>query len=78
MLCYVNAYLARGIIPKDWKRANVVAICKKVPKYNAGNYRPVSLTSQVCKILESILKDRMTEHLLKFTLTRETQHGLLK
>ena len=42
---------------KEWKLANVSAIFKNGPKDNAGNYRPVSLTAQACKLLESILRD---------------------
>jgi len=38
--------------------------------------RPVSLTSQVCKIYESILRDAISEHLIK--LIREAQHGFLR
>ena len=34
-----------GIVPKDWRTANVTAIFKKGWKYKASNYRPVSLTS---------------------------------
>ena len=43
-----------------------------------GNYRPVSLTSQVCKVMESILKDSITDHLHKYKLLGSTQHGFVK
>ena len=42
--------LKEGLVPKDWKRANISAIFKKGTKESPGNYRPVSLTSNVCKI----------------------------
>ena len=42
------------IIPKRWKDATVVAIFKKGSKCLASNYRPISLTCTICKILESI------------------------
>ena len=35
------------------------------------NYRPVSLTSVIGKILEKIIKDKIVEHLEKFKLIRE-------
>ena len=41
----------------DWRAANVVPLYKKGSKNLPSNYRPVSLTSVVCKILESINKD---------------------
>ena len=37
-----NKTMQRGVIPDDWKQANVSAIYKKGPKNDPGNYRPVS------------------------------------
>ena len=45
-------------LPLEWKHANVSAIHKKGNKTHPLNYRPVSLTSIVCKILESIIIKR--------------------
>ena len=50
-------------LPKDWKIAHVVPIFKKCRKEDLGNYRPVSLTSLVVKILERLLKSDIEEHL---------------
>ena len=47
------------------------------PKSVPGNYRPVSLTSHVCKIMESILRDYIVEHLSRFKLVRSSQHGFM-
>mgnify|MGYP003444210840 CR=1 FL=1 len=38
--------LDSGVVPMDWKRANVCVIYKKGIRNECGNYRPVSLTSQ--------------------------------
>ena len=62
-------------IPQDWKLANVTPIFKKGRKDDASNYRPVSLTCVVCKVLERIIKDSIWEHLNKYRLIRDTQHG---
>ena len=48
---------------KGWKLANVSPILKSGNRENPGNFRPISLTSVVCKILESIIVDLMTEHI---------------
>ena len=45
------------------RKANLSAIFKKGDKENSGNYRPISLTSQVCKVFESILMDSIVGHL---------------
>ena len=62
-------------VPEDWKRAKVVPLFKKGAKGVAANYRPVSLTSTVCKLLESIIRDAITDHLIRYNLLRESQHG---
>ena len=58
--------------------ANVSSVYKKSSRGQVDNYRPVSLTSQVCKILESIIRDAVVEHLVKNKLIKSSQHGFLK
>ena len=67
--------LDEGIIPRDWKLANVSPIHKKGSRNSAANYRPVSLTSQVCKLLESVVKDAIVSHLEENGLIYDSQHG---
>ena len=50
-----NESLARGEVPDEWRQANVSPVFKKGEKYDAANYRPVSLTCICCKTLEHIL-----------------------
>ena len=70
-----NASLESGVVPLDWRIANVTPIHKKGDRSCADNYRPVSLTSVVGKILEGIIADRVTEHLDLNELISESQHG---
>ena len=70
--------LDQGEIPDDWRTANVSPIFKKGSRSKVSNYRPVSLTSQVSKIYESILRDAIMEHLVKNQLLRDSQHGFLR
>lgn len=70
-----NLSLSSGVIPEDWRLANVTPIFKKGSKENPGNYRPVSLTSVPGKILEKIVKDRVMEHLEQHNLIIPEQHG---
>ena len=69
--------LNEGFVPSDWKLANVTPIFKKGFKFEPGNYRPVSLTSILCKVMESILRDAMIEHLKDNKLIFSSQHGFV-
>jgi len=64
-----------GTIPKRWKIAEVKPLFKKGDKSNPGNYRPVSLTSIVCKIFEGFLRDILTKHLTENKLLHDSQFG---
>ena len=44
-----------GEVPDDWLTANVISIFKQGNKESSENYRPISLTRQVCKLFESII-----------------------
>ncbi|CAM4404676.1 unnamed protein product [Lepidochelys olivacea] len=56
-----NESVNSGVVPYDWRIANIVPIFKKEKKSDPGNYSPVSLTSVVCKVLEKILKEKVVK-----------------
>ena len=70
-----NDSLRSGETPSDWRKANVTPIFKKGDRNNPANYRPVSLTSQVCKVMESIVRGKIVDHLNEHNLLSERQHG---
>ena len=55
----------------------MTAIYKKGKKTDPGNYRPVSLTSVISKIMESIVRDAIVIHLMKNGLITDDQHGFV-
>ena len=67
--------LNEGLLPKQWKQANVKALFKKGKRTQCSNYRPVSLTSIVCKIFETIIRDKITYFLESHALITHHQHG---
>ena len=73
-----NKSLNTGEVPSLWKQANVVPIFKKGDRSVMSNYRPISLTSIVGKMLESIIARRIREHLNLYNLINESQHGFTK
>eukprot|EP00794_Sanderia_malayensis_P000872 gene872-166_t len=68
--------LDESYLPSDWKTANISSIFKRGSKKSPGNYRPISLTSVACKIMESIIRDAAVEHSNKNGLFCSEQHGL--
>ena len=52
-----------GILPSAWKSARITPIFKKGSKTEPCNYRPVSLTSIVCKTMEKIVRKHIMDHL---------------
>ena len=73
-----NKSLQDGTVPQDWKLATVCPIFKKGDRSDPSNYRPVSLTSVPCKVLESIIRDELSSHLEKKGFYNNCQHGFVK
>lgn len=61
--------------PSLWKKARVIPVHKKNSKADPGNYRPISLLSNISKILEKIIVDEINEHLNEHNLLSNRQHG---
>lgn len=75
-LCFIfQQSINTGKMPPDWKRANVIAIFKKGSKSEALNYRPVSLTSVPCKLLEHIIFRCIMIYLNSLDILVDVQHG---
>ena len=72
---YFPTFLKYWSRPTDWKTANVVPIFKKGDRSRPTNYRPVSLTSVVSKMLEHIVVSYIMRHLDSHNILNENQHG---
>ena len=64
-----------GQLPEDWKLANVTPVFKNGQRNLPNNYRPISLTSQACKVLESIIRDHIITFLSDKNSFCTQQHG---
>ena len=62
--------MEKSEVPEYWVISNVVHIFKKDEKCKVEIYCPVRLTSQLSKVLESIIKDEIMAHLKKHNLIR--------
>ena len=65
-------------MPGDWKLANICAIFKKGAKNDPLNYRPVSLTCVICKLMESIIRDELVDYMINNKLFTKKQFGFMK
>ena len=74
-----NLTIKHSKIPSAWKLASITAIYKnKGSKHSAENYRPISLTSIACKIMESFIRDSMLNYLKANDILSNEQFGFLR
>ena len=69
--------LKESHIPPSWKEGHITPIFKKGKKSSPANYRPVSLTSIISKIMESFLRDEIINHMSTHNLFADEQHGFV-
>ena len=67
--------ISTGKIPTDWTKANVSPVFKKGSKSDPANYRPISLTCILCKVMEHIIASKLTQHLNQHNILYDLQHG---
>jgi hypothetical protein len=72
-----NKSIREGTVPNSWKEACITPIYKKGSKKSPGNYRPVSLTAVLCKLMESLVRDHLVSHLVNNNLLASEQHGFV-
>jgi len=73
-----ESYFRNKCLPSEWKYANITPLYKKGSRSDPENYRPVSLTSIVCKLMESIIRDSVTTHFKLNHLFSNKQFGFIK
>jgi hypothetical protein len=67
--------MTSGVVPADWRDALVAPIYKKGEHYDPANYRPISLTCVVCKIMEHVVASSLMSHLDSKDILSRRQHG---
>ena len=66
-----------GFLPDDWRRAYITPIYKKSDSTNPCNYRPIALTCNICKLMESIIKDQLLSFLFQNNIITKHQHAFI-
>ena len=67
--------LNEGTLPSDWLKANLTPIHKKGDRSVPANYRPISLMSVYCKVMEHIIFHSCMSHLESNDIINSAQHG---
>ena len=67
-----------GIVPTDWKEAIVSPVHKKGPLDAPSNFRPISLTSCVSKLMEAVIRDHVVQFATNQKLLNYSQFGFVK
>ena len=67
--------MSTATVPSDWRTANVTPIFKKNDRSNPSNYRPISLTSICCKVMERIIYHSIMKHLQDHHILNQCQYG---
>ena len=75
LLLIFSHSLSHGVIPKSWKRAAVIPIYKSGDKTVPSNYRPISLPSVICKVIERIIRRQVFSFLDRNRCLNTTKHG---
>ncbi|BHF80034.1 hypothetical protein SprV_0702315800 [Sparganum proliferum] len=67
-----------GTLPIDWKLAHITPLYKRGSRASTTNYRPISLTCILCKVMERIMKNELIDFLEVHGLLSNCQHGFRK
>jgi len=72
-----SSFMSVGQVPNEWKHAIVTPVYKGGLASDPGNYRPISLTSVFCKLMEQVINRQVLDYLQHHKLLNDQQHGFL-
>ena len=78
LLFILNLSFDSGIFPDQLKISRVIPIYKKGSKSEMSNYRPISITNPIAKILEKLMNARMLSFIERFHILYDFQFGFRK
>jgi len=69
--------LNEGIALKSWRAAVIRPICKAGRSTEARNYRPISMTPVLSKVMQRLIKGEIIDYLGDVAAINTQQHGFL-
>ena len=73
--CLFELCFAEGVFPNQWKIAHVIPVHKRDSKSDPSMYRPISLLSNISKVMESVVQKQLQTYLLQHNLISDRQFG---
>lgn len=73
-----NRVWEEGRLPKTWKEAIIIPIRKQGKDPSKPSNRPIAITSNMCKVTEKMVTERLTYVLEKKRITTKYQSGFRK
>ena len=73
-----NLSFSSGIFPDKLKIAKILPVFKKGSKLECSNYRPISLLSNLDKVIEKLMRKRLMEFLNEQKIIYCKQYGFRK
>ena len=70
-----NMSIQTATLPNDWTRSNVTPVFKKGSRHLPSNYRPISLTSLIVKMMERLISSEITKFTVQHNILSPLQHG---
>ena len=71
----INESFSSGVYPNCLKMAKVIPVYKGGSREDAGNYRPISLLSNINKVVEKVIYSRLFSFFEKFKIINSCQFG---
>ena len=75
LLIIFTLSLSSGVVPPSFKQAAITPVFKSGNRSVSSNYRPISLTSVISKVLERIIRKQVSSFIDKKCSLNSTQHG---
>ena len=66
-----------AVLPEEQKSARIMPLFKKGDPSIVGNYRPISLTSTLCKVMETIIMDNLLSHAISNNIISHNQYAFI-
>lgn len=73
----MDSCFRQSVLPAQWLKASVTPVYKKGDKLDPNNYRPISLTSIACKVMESVISEQIRNFALVRGIIPREQHGFV-